>query len=68
MKTKVHIDTGSCLGYGDCAALAPHAFKVDDVAEFIGDGSEQDILDAARACPAEAIVVVDAETGKQLHP
>jgi len=38
-------------------------FRVDEVAVVIGDGPDDLILEAARACPAMAIEVVDADTG-----
>jgi ferredoxin len=53
---------GRC-GHGDCAAIAPGVFRVDEVAVVIGDGPDALVLEAARACPAMAIEVVDADTG-----
>jgi ferredoxin len=68
MKLRVHIDEGSCLAYGDCAELAPEAFEVDDVAHLVGNAPARKLIEAARACPAEAITLIDAETGEQIHP
>jgi ferredoxin len=68
MKVKVHIDTGECLAYGDCAELAPEAFEVDDVARLVGSAPLRKLVDAARACPSEAITLIDAETGQQIAP
>jgi ferredoxin len=68
MKVRVHIDRQACLAYGDCAELAPEAFEVDDVAHLIGSAPLSKLVDAARACPSEAITLVDAETGEQLAP
>ncbi len=68
MKLKVLIDKDSCLAYGDCAELAPEAFEVDDVAHMVGDAPAQKLIDAARACPSEAITLIDVETGEQIHP
>ena len=68
MKVKVHIDKDACLAYGDCAELAPEAFEVDDVAHLVGSAPVRKLVDAARACPAEAITLIDAETGEQLAP
>lgn len=62
------IDELACAGHGDCAAVAPDVFAVDDIAEVIGTGSDQAILEAARACPASAIIVTDAGTGEQVFP
>ena len=68
MKVRVHIDRQACLAYGDCAELAPQAFQVDDVAHLVGSAPLEKLIDAARACPSEAITLIDAETGKQLAP
>jgi ferredoxin len=68
MKVKVHIDKDACLAYGDCAELAPEAFEVDDVARLVGSAPLRKLVDAARACPSEAITLIDAETGEQLAP
>ncbi len=62
------IDELACAGHGDCAAVAPHVFAVDDVARVIGDGTDAEILAAARECPASAIIVVDADTGEEVRP
>jgi ferredoxin len=64
MKVKVHIDETACLAYGDCAELAPEAFEVDDVAHLVGSAPFRKLVDAARACPSEAITLIDAETGE----
>jgi ferredoxin len=68
MKLKVHIDHDTCLAYGDCAELAPDAFEVDDTAHLVGSAPLRQMVDAARACPREAITLVDAETGDQVAP
>jgi ferredoxin len=68
MKVRVHIDKQACLAYGDCAELAPEAFEVDDVARLVGAAPLRKLVDAARACPSEAITLIDAETGEQLAP
>jgi len=68
MKLRVHIDREACLAYGDCAELAPEAFEVDDTAHLVGSAPLQKMVDAARACPSGAIVLIDAQTGKQIAP
>jgi ferredoxin len=63
------IDASACSAHGDCAAVAPHVFRVDaEVAEVIGTGTPEEVLEAAEACPAAAIVVVDSDTGEQVYP
>jgi ferredoxin len=68
MKLKVLIDEESCLAYGDCVELAPGAFEVDDTARVVGSAPEEQLRDAARKCPAEAITLIDAETGEPIAP
>jgi ferredoxin len=48
--------------------LAPEAFEVDDTAHWVGDAPAQKLIDAARACPSEAITLIDAETGERVYP
>ena len=69
VKLKGHIDREACLAYGDCAELAPEAFEVDnETAHLIGSAPLRKMVDAARACPSEAITLIDAETGEQIAP
>jgi len=62
------IDTFACVAHGDCAVAAPQAFRLDDVAVVIGTASDDQLLEAARACPAGAIVLVDEATGEEVDP
>lgn len=62
------IDDAACSAHGDCADVAPHLFRVDDVATVIGGGDDAALLAAAEACPAVAISVVDNATGEQVFP
>lgn len=62
------IDEGACAGHGDCAALAPEVFELEDVALVIGSGPDELILEAAKSCPSLAIAVIDSETNEQLYP
>jgi ferredoxin len=62
------IDELSCCGHGDCAAIAPDVFVVGEIAEVVGTGSDDLLREAARACPAAAIELVDAETGAPVEP
>jgi ferredoxin len=58
------IDEYACCAHRDCAAVAPDLFQVDEIAVVTGDGPDEFVLKAARACPAMAIEVVDADTGE----
>jgi len=62
------IDPSECSAHGDCVEVAPQVFRLDDTAVVIGAGAEELILEAAEACPAVAISVVDDETGETVFP
>ena len=68
MSLTPHIDELACAAHGDCALVAPDVFAVDDIAVVIGRGTDEQVRAAARACPAGAIVVTDAETGAEVDP
>ena len=61
------IDHDACLAHGDCADVAPEAFHVDDVDVVIGETTDERMLAAARACPAGAILLHDADTGEEVE-
>lgn len=63
-----HVDELACAAHGDCALIAPDVFTIEDVAVVTGEGTDDAILAAARACPAGAITVTDADTGDQVYP
>jgi ferredoxin len=62
------IDRGACSAHGDCVDVAPGVFALNEIAEVIGPGSDEEILKAAKACPAMAIEVIDSETGETIYP
>jgi ferredoxin len=62
------IDAGACAAHGDCEAIAPEIFALEDVAVVVGAGHAELMLAAARLCPAAAIVVTDAGSGRQVYP
>jgi ferredoxin len=68
MSLRPEIDHHACLAHGDCAHVAPAAFAVHDVAEVIGSGPDELLREAARACPAGAIVLIDEATGAEVDP
>ncbi len=59
------IDESACLAHGDCVALAPEVFTLEDVAVVTGSGPDELLRRAAAACPAAAIILIDAETGAE---
>ena len=62
------IDSAACAAHGDCEAIAPEIFAIEDVAVVVGTGSDELLLEAARICPSVAIVVTDSETGEAVYP
>ena len=63
------IDDSLCLGHGDCVHVAPGVFILEgDVAQQQAPGTDEQLRQAARACPAGAIILVDAETGIEVDP
>ena len=48
--------------------IAPDVFDVEDIAVVIGRGDDEMLREAARACPAGAIVLTDDATGAQVYP
>ena len=69
MNCRARVDENSCSGHGDCVDVAPSVFRLDDdIAEVMADGPAESLIEAAEACPAAAISVVDADTGKQIYP
>jgi ferredoxin len=62
------IDPAACSAHGDCVDIAPQVFELDDTAVVVGEGSDELVLEAARACPSLAITVTDSETGETVFP
>lgn len=68
---KVRVDRDLCLGVGNCVALAPEVFQLDEENKAVVlDSSSVDddtLLEAAESCPENAIIIEDDE-GNQLYP
>jgi ferredoxin len=62
------VDPSECSAHGDCVEIAPRVFRLDDTAIVVGAGPDDLILEAAEACPAVAISIVDSETGETVFP
>ena len=64
MSAGVVVDEGRCVGSGDCALAAPHAFEVDDDAALArvlpgaADADPAELQRAAYACPTGAIRLI----------
>jgi ferredoxin len=68
---KVKVDRDLCTGVSNCVAIAPTVFKVDkhNKVVLLDPGSVDDsvLMDAAEACPENAIIIED-DDGNQLYP
>jgi ferredoxin len=68
---KVKVDRDLCIGVGNCVAFAPSVFALDaDNKAVVLDPSSVDeftLLEAAKSCPEQAIVIEDDE-GQQFYP
>ena len=62
------VDPDECSAHGDCVEIAPSVFRLDDTAVVIGTGPDDLLLEAAEACPAVAISIVDSDTGETVFP
>lgn len=70
-KYKIEIDRDECLGDGLCCDDAPCTFEMDDDVAVVKDpagDTPEEILEAARNCPVDAITLIDADTGEQVWP
>ena len=71
-KYKIQVVRDLCIGASSCVAVSPATFQLDNekkaVVQEVGQDVPENILLAAQSCPTKAIVIVDAETGKQVWP
>ena len=63
MPYRIKIDRTLCTGYAECVGIAPEVFKLgaDNISVVLDAeaADEEAVLDAARACPVDAITVLD---------
>lgn len=69
---RVRIDRSLCVGFAQCMDESELAFKMDDDEDVVSfhrpeEETRERLLQACRACPVEALVVLDAD-GNQLVP
>lgn len=72
-KLRVRVDADLCTATGRCVMLAPAVFRLeadDDCAAVIQEvqADTPGLWQAARECPWDAIILMEAETGRQLYP
>jgi ferredoxin len=68
MSYVAYIDAAACAAHGDCEAIAPEVFRVEDVAVVVGSAPDELMIEAARACPSAAIRLIDSASGQQVYP
>jgi ferredoxin len=63
MTYQIRINRSLCTGYAECVGIAPEVFMLgDDKISLVLDAEAADdetVLDAARACPVDAITLID---------
>jgi ferredoxin len=68
---KVKIDRDLCVGIGNCVAVAPTVFQLDNENKATvldpASVSEDKVMSAAESCPLNAVIVED-DQGQQLYP
>jgi len=66
------VDRNLCVGAGNCVAIAPEVFAMDDEDMAVvanPKGADEDtIWKAAESCPVDAIILEDETTGEVLYP
>lgn len=62
---RIHADMHECQGYGNCVAVDPKHFDLDDdglvviLRDTVTDGERDTAADAVRSCPADALRLVE---------
>lgn len=65
MAFTAHVDEAACIGSGQCELFCPQVFQIRDGIAIVVDPTPDEalhdkVLDAADACPVQAIVVRNA--------
>lgn len=68
---KVIVDREKCPGVGNCVAMSPTVFDLDDdnkaIILDVTSVGEDALQEAAESCPRDAIILQDDE-GNQVYP
>ncbi|MEO8635080.1 MAG: ferredoxin [Gemmatimonadales bacterium] len=71
MPYKISVNRELCASNAECVSMAPEVFELDDedfcVVIDPEGAKDKRILDAARACPVDAITLI-ASDGEQIWP
>ena len=71
-KYKIIFDKDTCIGAYACMAIAPDTWHEGDdgkavlVKEFFDEAELKKQLEAARACPVNAIKIMNEDTGEEV--
>lgn len=69
---KIHVDRDLCIGAAQCLGVAPEVFQLDEEMKAVvidPDGTDpMTVESAAQACPTQAILLTDEESGRQIWP
>ncbi len=69
---RVRVDKTRCLATQGCILTAPGAFALgsDNRSQVVNPDAvpQEKLWEAAQICPTSAIIIEDAETGRQLFP
>jgi ferredoxin len=67
---KIVVDRSRCIAMCNCIGMAPHVFMLDGSKKaIVRDAKGADdatVIEAARACPTEAIRLFDEKTGEPI--
>lgn len=68
---QVRVDKDLCAGLGNCVAIAPTVFELDDDNKAVvldpSSIDEDTLLEAAESCTQNAVIIED-DAGIQLYP
>ncbi|MFA6908293.1 MAG: ferredoxin [Patescibacteria group bacterium] len=68
---KIEVNRDLCIGAASCIAVAPDLFELDEENKAIIKNAkgtdDQTIIDAAKSCPTQAIILTD-DSGKRIFP
>jgi ferredoxin len=71
MPYRIVVDRAKCQGIGACVGAAPDVFRIDSEGKAVViagvEASDDVILNAAEACPLDAIELYD-ENGDRVYP
>ncbi len=69
---KILVDRSKCIAAANCIGMAPRVFTLDGMKKAVvldpRGADDEKLIEAAEACPTEAITLCDDETGKQIFP